>query len=75
MGRVSIYSDELAAEILDRMAGGEALNAICQDDNMPPIRTVRRWVVEDREGFRDALCARSRGSGRLLGMRNRYACR
>ena len=55
----TIYSPALAAEIFDRMAEGVGLNEICRDANMPPVRTVRRWVIEDREGFA-TLYARAR---------------
>jgi Bacteriophage Sf6, terminase small subunit-like len=36
--RPSAYSDEIAAEI-------------CQDDAMPPVRTVRAWLAEGRGNF------------------------
>src|SRR3954451_2976148 len=59
MGRPSVYTAEIAAEICDRMADGEAVNSICKSFNMPPVRTERRWVIEDRDGFA-ALYARAR---------------
>ena len=44
MGRPSDYTPELAAEICDRLAGGEPLQAICSSsDAMPDPKTVRRW--------------------------------
>jgi hypothetical protein len=50
-GRPSIYSDELAAEICGRIASGETLVAICEDEDMPNRRTVTKWLMEDRGGF------------------------
>lgn len=50
-GPPTIYSEEIAAEICERLAAGETLNAICRTENMPPVRTVRRWAIEDRDGF------------------------
>lgn len=51
MGRLTTYTTELAAEICDRLAGGESLRAICEADGMPKAETVRRWVLDDVEGF------------------------
>ena len=51
MGRRSTYSEEIAAEIIERLSAGEALIAICRDAHMPPESTVRLWVIDDREGF------------------------
>ena len=44
MGRPSIYSQELAATICDRLIYGEGLRAICRDDAMPSISTVIDWI-------------------------------
>jgi hypothetical protein len=50
-GRPSLYTAEIAAEICERMADGEGLSSICKDERMPPLRTVRRWVIEDKDGL------------------------
>ena len=39
-GRPSIYNQELAATICERLIYGEGLRAICRDDAMPNISTV-----------------------------------
>jgi hypothetical protein len=52
MGRPSLYSDELAAEICERLAAGESLNAICRDKRMPSRKVVHEWIADDRNGFR-----------------------
>lgn len=44
MGRPSDYSDELVNQILDRLANGESLRAICAGDDMPNRATVFRWL-------------------------------
>lgn len=44
MGRPSIYSQELAVTICDRLIHGEGLRAICRDDAMPSISTVIDWI-------------------------------
>ena len=53
-GRPSIYSDELAATICERMVEGESLRSICDDADMPDKATVLRWLGDDSHaGFRD----------------------
>src|SRR5262245_47054190 len=43
-GRPSLYTEELAARICERLALGESLNAICKDDDMPWQSTVYLWL-------------------------------
>lgn len=47
MGRPSLYTDELAENILDRLSNGESMVQICSGDDMPGLRTVMRWVGEN----------------------------
>lgn len=42
-GRPTIYTDELAESICNRMAEGESLRNICRDEDMPNASTVHRW--------------------------------
>lgn len=51
MARPSIYSDELAATICDRIMAGEPLTRICSERGMPGYTTVMRWA-QDNEEFR-----------------------
>jgi hypothetical protein len=58
-GRPSLYSDDLAEEICDRLADGESLRAICKEPAMPSMTTVLSWADEDKGGFRGRYaCAR-----------------
>jgi hypothetical protein len=41
--------DEARQAILDRLADGESLSAICRDADMPSRETVRLWQKEDEE--------------------------
>ena len=41
------YSDKLGTAILDRLAAGESLRAICRDEGMPAFQTVLVWVNRD----------------------------
>lgn len=61
-GRPSSYTPEIAKSICERLSAGESLRSICRDDEMPSEVSVRRWVVEDREGF-SAHYARARDAG------------
>jgi hypothetical protein len=46
-GRPSIFTEELAARICERLALGESLNRICDDEEMPGLRTVHTWLAND----------------------------
>lgn len=50
-GRPSVYTKELADRICGELAEGKTLRQVCRADDMPPESTVRRWALEDREGF------------------------
>lgn len=50
-GRPTAYTDAIATEICDRLAAGESLRSICRDEHMPHESTVRKWGVENYEGF------------------------
>lgn len=57
MGRPSKFTQELADQICTRLAEGESLRAICRpegndDESMPHIGTILRWVGEN-PGFRE----------------------
>lgn len=43
MARLSLYTPELADELLRRLASGEPLAQICRDDHMPAVSTVNEW--------------------------------
>lgn len=51
MHKSSRYTNALAERICTRLENGESLNSICKDKNMPDERTVRRWVMDDVNGF------------------------
>jgi len=50
-GRPSVYRDEIATEICDRVAHGETLTAICRSSHMPPRQTVVDWLIQNRQPF------------------------
>jgi len=49
VGRPSAYSDVLAETICERIATGESLRKICNDDGMPNHVTVIRWLAKHPE--------------------------
>lgn len=57
----STYTEELAAEICERIADGETLRAICREDGKPTWSTVYQWL-RDRPEFA-ARMARARDLG------------
>ena len=62
MSCLTHYTAEIAQRLLDELAAGRPLDAVCRDDGMPPRSTVRQWVADDREGFGARyLEARKRG--------------
>jgi hypothetical protein len=73
------YGEPVADEICRRLAGGEALRAICAEPSMPAESTVRRWR-RTRTGFTARLEAaaaapRRRGPVRLTGRLLDEICR
>lgn len=44
MGRPTIYSDELALEICERIANGRSLRSVCLDKDMLAMSTVMDWL-------------------------------
>jgi hypothetical protein len=43
------YSDQLATEIVERIASGELLTVICLDEHMPTVRRCNQWLREHSE--------------------------
>jgi len=49
-GRPSKYTDEIAAQICERIAGSESLKSICAEPDMPCESTVRGWLAKGDKG-------------------------
>jgi len=49
MARPSEYSQEAVSAILERLADGESLRAICADDGMPSKSSVFKWLSQNKE--------------------------
>ena len=52
MGRPSVFSQQIADEICERLAHGETLRTMILDDHMPAQKSIYRWLQDD-ENFRD----------------------
>lgn len=44
LGRPSDYNDELASDICQKIANGQALSSICDGLGMPTVKTVMNWL-------------------------------
>lgn len=47
-GRPTNYTDEIAATICNRIALGQSLRSICDDEEMPPMSTVMDWLAREK---------------------------
>ena len=61
-GSESLFTQELAAEICNRLAAGESLLSISKTEGYPSETAIRFWALEDREGFASKY-ARARDIG------------
>ena len=48
-GRPTLFTDELALEICERIANGRSLRNVCLDKDMPHMATVMRWIDDNSE--------------------------
>jgi hypothetical protein len=48
-GRPSDYTEEIAAQICERIAAGESLSKICTDEEMPCRTAVYNWLDKSKE--------------------------
>lgn len=55
----TVYREEVADAICERVAAGETLSSICADDGMPHAVTFRRWALARKELFEALQAARS----------------
>ena len=62
MSRHSDFTQELADEICKRLADGETLTEICQDEHMPDRSTVCNWLRTQENSAFSAQYARARES-------------
>ncbi len=53
IGRPSLKTPEVVETILLRVSSGRSLASVANDDDLPEIRTIHRWIAEDEE-FRQA---------------------
>lgn len=61
MSRQTLYTEELADSIVERLEDGDSLIEICLAESMPHRRTVLRWMAAN-DAFA-TRCARAREAG------------
>lgn len=61
-GRPSLYTSDLAEEILDKLSEGQTLTSICKAPHIPTDACVRKWAIEDVDGF-SSRYTRARDTG------------
>lgn len=49
LGRPTLFTDELALEICERIANGRSLRSVCLDKDMPNVATVMRWIDKNSD--------------------------
>jgi len=49
MARPSSFNEALAHDICERIADGESLRGICEDEGYPDRRTVNRWLADPEQ--------------------------
>lgn len=50
-GRPTTYTQDIADLVCAELAEGKTLREVCRAEHMPHESTVRKWALEDREGF------------------------
>jgi hypothetical protein len=48
-GRPSQYTDEIFNSICDKLADGNSLKRICEDEQMPDKATFYRWINDNKD--------------------------
>ena len=66
MGRPTVMTPEVQEEIVERLATGEPLARICQDDRLPSYATVRRWERENSDFQAHSAPARDDGRAYMM---------
>lgn len=61
LGRPSLKTEELCAEICTRLSTGETLRSVCKSNHMPDVSSVMRWLLQDARFHADYARARSIG--------------
>ncbi len=49
VGRPTIFTQELADKICERIAEGYSMRTVCASDDMPGLSAVFRWIRENKE--------------------------
>lgn len=64
--RPTVYCPDLAERILERVADGEFLAAVCRDEGMPKLWTVYGWKAAIPEFAQNLASARDAGAENIV---------
>jgi hypothetical protein len=59
------YTAEIGERIVGEVTSGRTLTDLCSEPGMPPLRTIRQWVADNREDFSERY-RRAQEIGRAL---------
>lgn len=48
-GRPTLYSKDIADSICEKIAQGSSMRTVCEDESMPAMSTVFKWLREHKE--------------------------
>lgn len=66
MGRPTLFSDDVADEICDKLSQGISLSKICSNsEHLPTSRTVWRWIRENEDFCRKYELAKEESADHL----------
>ena len=65
-GRHLVFDEAIADKVLDRLANGESLRAICRDVNFPDGSTIRKWLARNADFARQYAYARDEQADTLF---------
>ena len=69
LGRPSDYTQELATLICEKIGLGQSMRSVCEEDGMPTMQTVWRWLREKpdfNEQYRHATEERTEAQQEML---------
>ena len=66
LGRPTLYSPELIAELCARISEGRSLRSICKDEDMPGLTAVFRWLGEKEDFQQQYARAREAAADALV---------
>lgn len=67
VGRPTAYSEKIAEHIIEQISHGRTFTSVCQDPDMPTVRTIQYWAMQKPDFFAKLARAREAGAEYLVG--------